>query len=176
MFCLLSGSTSQVHQQVHHKRKQRSCDFVATHTFNYGSQGNWIDGIVAPCQCPGRKHKQTSIRWIGRDGKLKVRGIPEVLSASAAYPVRMGKRIYECHIGMHKVSNLVRSKCAKVKAPTRVATSKPTAAKANVSACIVTRPWLQPSAGGALQQRSASSSPSSTQRVPGWLQPSASSK
>ena len=63
--------------------------------------GDWIDGVIEHCRCPGRKHRPTVIRWIGKDGRRKTRGIPTVLAESAAYPRRMGQRIYACHTGQY---------------------------------------------------------------------------
>ena len=66
--------------------------------------GDWIDGVIEPCRCPGRQHKSTVTRWIGKDGRRKVRGIPGALTESAAYPRRLAQRIYTCHTGQHSAS------------------------------------------------------------------------
>ena len=66
--------------------------------------GNWVDNVIEPCRRPGRRHTSTVTRWIGKDGRRKVRGIPGALTESAAYPRRLGQRIYACHTGQYSAS------------------------------------------------------------------------
>ena len=128
--------------------------------------GDWIDGVI-DCRCPGRKHRPTVIRWIGKDGRRKTRVIPTVLAESAAYPRRMGQRIYACHTGQY----IAQRPAAKSQRQQTTTTGKPPRA----SSARIAKTWLQPRASIHLL-RPASSSPLSARAtsVPksrDWLHP-----
>ena len=112
--------------------------------------GDWIDGVIEPCRCPGRKHKPTVTSWIDKNGRRKVRGILNVLAESAAYPRRMGQRIYACHTGQY----MARRPAAKSQRQQKTTTGK----QPRASSARIAKTWLQPRASIHLL-RPASSSP-----------------
>ena len=132
--------------------------------------GDWIDGVIEPCRCPGRKHKPTVTSWIDKHGRRKVRGILKVLAESAAYPRRMGQRIYACHTGQH----IARRPAAKSQRQQKTTTGK----QPRASSARIAKTWLQPRASIHLL-RPASSSPLSARATSSsnvtrlWTQPSA---
>ena len=119
--------------------------------------GDWIDGVIEPCRCPGRKHKPTVTSWIDKHGRRKVRGILKVLAESAAYPRRMGQRIYACHTGQY----IARRPAAKSQRQQKTTTGK----QPRASSARIAKTWLQPRASIHLL-RPASSSPLSARPAP----------
>ena len=132
--------------------------------------GDWIDGVIEPCRCPGRKRKPTVTSWIDKHGRRKVRGILKVLAELAAYPRRMGQRIYACHTGQH----IARRPAAKSQRQQKTTTGK----QPRASSARIAKTWLQPRASIHLL-RPASSSPLSVRATSSsnvtrlWTQPSA---
>ena len=137
--------------------------------------GNWIDNVIEPCRCPGRQHKSTVTRWVGKDGRRKVRGIPGALTESAAYPRRLGQRIYACHTGRYSASARrgaaqPRQRQQKITKGNRQLTTSSPARSAKM--------WLQPHASiGLLRPASSITWPvRATAMVPkskDWLNPGA---
>ena len=119
--------------------------------------GDWIDGVIEPCRCPGRKHKPTVTSWIDKHGRRKVRGILKVLAESAAYPRRMGQRVYACHTGQY----IARRPAAKSQRQQKTTTGK----QPRASSARIAKTWLQPRASIHLL-RPASSSPLSARPAP----------
>ena len=101
--------------------------------------GDWIDGVVEPCRCPSRKHRPTVTSWIDKNGRRKVRGVLNVLAESAAYPRRMGQRIYACHTGQYIAHRRPATKSLRRLKTT--AGKQPRASSARIA-----KTWLQPRA------------------------------
>ena len=135
--------------------------------------GDWIDGVIEPCRCPGRKHKPTVTSWIDKHGRRKVRGILKVLAESAAYPRRMGQRIYACHTGQY----MARRPAAKSQRQQKTTTGK----QPRASSARIAKTWLQPASSVQLPAVCSSSSllsaraTSSSNVTRLWTQPRASS-
>ena len=111
--------------------------------------GDWIDGFIEHCRCPGRKHRPTVIRWIGKDGRRTTRGISTVLAGSAAYPRRMGQRIYACHTGQY----IAQRPAAKSQRQQTTTTGK----QPRASSARIAKTWLQPRASIHLLRPASSS-------------------
>ena len=119
------------------------------------------------CRCPGRKHRPTVIRWIGKAGRRKTRGVSTVLAESAAYPRRMGQRIYACHTGQY----IAQRPAAKSQRQQKTTTGK----QPRASSARIAKTWLQPRASIHLLRPASSSPPSaratSVPKSRDWLHP-----